>query len=233
MLKAKSEQILIAIRRQFSTKLAGVVMIGGAVLEKNSMLLDTFMRDLANNIAQGLDEPELDNAGTEDVDYRDLLMAKLRTINMNAWLESEAAKLGNESQRERYLACELPEEDLLGLARDEVFQPFSRFTKWQPLKWSAVEHMPWCKPSKSAHPVELGVTTLTEDINDNRYASMVEVAAMLAQYHPWFMKSGTSPNIEIRQHTAKCKVCGDEIVALSALVTIPWAGRLLSREYAL
>lgn len=234
-IKAKRDQILVSIRTQFSAKLAGVVERNGAVLQSNSVPLDAFMRDLANNIAQGLiePEPELDDAQREleavrSVDYRALLLAKLRTSNLNLWLEHEALKLGTPSQNERYDAGDLSEDDLLDLARGELFRPFNQFTRWTPLKWQMVTHKAGC-----AGRVELGHATLSDDYPSDTYGRMMEVVAMLAEYHPWCTKSGTTPNIEVRRHVAACPACKEKITNMSALITIPWAGRTLSKEYSL
>jgi mono/diheme cytochrome c family protein len=71
------------------------------------------------------------------------------------------------------------------------------------------------------------VLTATEWVVLARLNAVVEQT----NKHPWLAGSGAT--IATRIHKGVCQRCHREAAQVSALVTIDWAGRTLSREYLL
>lgn len=158
------------------------------------------------------------------------------------WLEREVMKLATLEQQDRcYRTGQLimPEPELLQLAREEIFKPFSQYAKWTPLKWSDVRHAEGCRGTKS---VDVTAEDVSFDDLSRRmvgvqtmdtYARIAHDAALMATSHIWFVRSKQVFELKIRHHIARCNNCPAFVQGYSVLVSTVWAGRPLSREFAL
>ena len=64
----------------------------------------------------------------------------------------------------------------------------------------------------------------------------ISVAAQLAAKHEWLVRSSGDQvvlDLKVQTHVGECVACGGSHVDHGVLVTIPWADRVLSREYLL
>lgn len=152
-------------------------------------------------------------------------------------LEREAVVLyGTDSQRERFSAGVLPEDELLGIVRPLLFHPFYEMPRWSTsrerdrmLYALRKKHEP-CE--NIAFVVDLETTAVAElDAAEWERLKAVNAAAKLASKHPWLAADAVS--VQTASHWVTCPTCRSEIVRSSAKVTIQWAGRALVREYAL
>lgn len=149
----------------------------------------------------------------------------LKHQNLRTWLEHEAVSLGTPGDRERYEAGTLAEAELRMLARQTLFAPLNddRLDRWVPMPWSAVNH------------TSIGcigrVTFQKHEVTGP--ATLIRELAHQAERHEWLQRSGERFKIAIFQHTGTCCACGGQAAALSVHVSIAWAGRSLSREFAI
>lgn len=167
----------------------------------------------------------------------DQAVQALHDRNMRTWLESSAAMLGSPQQRERYTRREMSDDELLLLARNEIFKGFLQFDKWTPIKFTDVEHEPTCRAKMTVginvHDAPIpAVASMTNDEIDTM-ARMQHVIEIMWEQHAWFRQPGTKPYLKIKVHTAMCSHCKSEVSRKSALVRAPWAGRILTREFRL
>lgn len=172
--------------------------------------------------------------------------------NLHAWQERQALHdRGSSDQRTRWISCLLPEEELLHIARSELFRPFGLLVKRRPMAFADIDHPKntsnlWtCVPkmpvpgrnvprdlSELVDWATVPVASLTED--EHRTLLRVHEGAAEVLRHPWMKNAGNDVVcVEVREHTGTCKMCGRGTFERSALVTIMWAGRNLSREYVL
>jgi len=161
------------------------------------------------------------------------LTAKIAADNLRTWLEGEVLRdHASENQRERYAAGVLPLDELANLARAVLFAPFAEAKRWSKLAAWNVRHAP-------AHVVTQDLVTYEARIGallrGPEWDALKRINAMLdrANEHPWLVRSGQRFALELRTHTATCSVCKKTCGQPSALVSVVWADRPLSREYAL
>lgn len=153
----------------------------------------------------------------------------LRHTNMTTWLEQEAAALGTVTQQDAYRAGRLSEAEIRQLARNALFAPFIAATelgelkRWSPMPWSAVEH----KRSGCVGYVDFEKHEVTGP------ATMLRELATLAEAHDWCRKTGARFKIVIFQRVGTCRACKGQAAFLTAHVSVAWAGRSLSLEYAI
>lgn len=155
-------------------------------------------------------------------------------------MEAEAVKLGDDNQRERFAAGVLPEDELLFLARNELFRPFADMRRWSSsgrsgvnLTASAVHHERLCN-AKDGSRVTFETTDASELGHDEwRTLKSLQELAHVVEVHPWMRRSGGKVTIQRHTHWATCDRCKAEAFRSSAKVSIEWAGRVLTREYAL
>lgn len=157
-----------------------------------------------------------------------------------AELEREAlAKRGTDNQRARYAAGFLPEDELLAIARAELFAPFNAFKPWHNrfLKPHAVKHR-----ERTCRGTIAFETADADELTHDQWEVLAQIkaAAEIAADHHWIVRSCVHGGADVHKvrvdplaHWATCEVCGAEEVRASVKVTIQWAGRLLTREYAL
>lgn len=171
--------------------------------------------------------------------------------NLHAWQERQAlADRGTSDQRLRWITCLLPEEELLHIARAELFRPFGLLTKRKPLLFADIDHpknssgiwtclkVPICGPTsnKSLSDLVDWATVPNPTLTEHEHRSLLRVHAGTLEVlrHPWMKGAGNDVvSVEVREHTGTCKMCGRGTYERSALVTVQWAGRNLSREYVL
>lgn len=158
------------------------------------------------------------------------LTDSMRTANLNGWLEGEVIAMLTYGQHARMRRGEDMEAEILHAARAELYKAIDA-PRWKPIKWSEVKHAETCKSSTGTVLIgpSAGVNTEMEVPTDHRVLEM----AKAIENHPWLLRSDVKPEISVRSHHAECMVCKAVVTRGSILVTIPWAGRMLSREYAL
>jgi hypothetical protein len=180
--------------------------------------------------------------------------AALSADNLRHWQESEAIQRGTTSQQERWLRGVLPESELLEVARGELFRQFGLFAKRTPMGFADIDHprkagiwtcltVPRASgPVTDASKLVTWATVHAPDLREREATTLraLNEAARAAADHPWLQQGpqtavlrpevvGVSP----REHRGVCQVCEHSVYERSALVSIYWAGRILSREYVL
>lgn len=162
-----------------------------------------------------------------------------------AELEREAlAARGTDNQRARYAELLLPEDELLAIARAELFAPFNDFQPFRALKPKECGHADRrCRGWVEFATCEAG------ELTHDEYESVAHIrrAAEIAADHHWIARSaviagaklGVDPSnlrrivVAPTTHWGTCKECKHETTRSSARVSILWAGRSLTREYRL
>jgi hypothetical protein len=175
-------------------------------------------------------------------------VSSLSRDNLSTWLESEALRWGTASQRQRWDEGVLPEAELLDLAREQLFQVLERFRRWGKIRGTDVPHRPTCAMSfalagspgateeRSRAAITFSTISVTGLDHDEWLRSKAIIAvASEASNHDWCRRQGAIAvfQTDLRTHTAKCAECDASYAAPSILVSVYWAGRTLSREYAL
>jgi len=171
------------------------------------------------------------------------LVKDLDRENLVVWQETEALRTGTVSQRERWDNRCLPEGELTGLARKELFKAFALCPRRVRRTPSAIRHPTdadgsWLCLSHAVNgtiPIEWS-TSPDPVLTDQQWTSLHRLHAMAYQVrrHEWMRQQPmTAVRIHLREHRGKCMACHGTTTDPSALVEIDWAGRLLSREYAL
>lgn len=162
----------------------------------------------------------------------DLVVEKLRGDNLRAYLEQTAISRGDASQQERYAAGVLPDAELVGLARTELFDPFVIFPKRIKMKAEWIQH-------HRPHDILLETVAFataplaTFDPETWKTIKRFDKVVEIATAHPWMTAAGATFTLEAREHTAQCTICKATRRQRSVLISTEWAGRPLSREYAL
>jgi hypothetical protein len=181
---------------------------------------------------------------------RDELDELLRATNMRTWLEFEAARLGTPRQLEDYSKGRLGEGDLRRLAREHLFAPFRDLPRWTPMGWRDVTHVrAGCIGTVTFDVVAdgdgymHGYSRVPSSACANHDSVVVcsctqrgrKIGELTieAGRHQWLLRSGEGFSVAVRNHIATCTACGAREVRLSSLVSVEWASRTLSREFAL
>lgn len=203
---------------------------------------------------QGIRAEHIDSAWVTPILGTDALTAE----NLRAWQESQALMRGTQSQRERAATGTLPEQELLDLARNELFRPFSLFGKRTPMGFSDIKHPVsaggvWkcLNVPRASGPVTDPAGLITWNTKnapelDEKEHGVLQALNLRAQEvaaHPWLRQCSPAAHtaarmpevigVSPREHVGTCTVCQNTTYERSALVTIYWAGRVLSREYVL
>jgi hypothetical protein len=135
---------------------------------------------------------------------------------------------GTENQMERHLAGLLPEDELLGLARNVLFSPFSGFKRWIKLSPADLMHRRGCRGNVSFTTYSAPDLTADEWARYKTVRDAVSVASSDA-LKPYDVEIG----VDLVEHVGVCEACANECSARSVSIRIEWAGRPLSREYSL
>jgi hypothetical protein len=171
----------------------------------------------------------------------------LQRDNLVTWQEMEAIRLGTEDQRARYAVGALPDEELCRIARSVLFTAFDGFTLRRRLTAAAIGHpkLPgsqvWrCVTLDAADgpvfPVPVTWSTMPSPVltpSEWQTLTRMNLAVNDTNHHPWLVDAPVSATIATRIHKGVCQRCQREAAQASALVTVAWAGRTLSREYVL
>jgi hypothetical protein len=146
--------------------------------------------------------------------------------------ELEALSLATDNQRERYAAGLLPEDELLAIARAELFKPFDGFKRWRTgsgVKSEDVRHDRDCQDR-----TVIFETTQAGELSHDEWSMYRTIgeARNKSALHSWFTESA-AVTIEPLTHWATCTSCKGEAARSSVKVSVQWAGRVLVREYSL
>ena len=165
------------------------------------------------------------------------LETRMRATNLHTWLELEALKLGRADQRERHAAGVLPEEELLALARGVLYAPLDGWTRWKnrDLHAREVRHKGSCESRHNDVEYKTlgGAELPAMDADTWNRLGELRHAVNRINVHPWLVKSHASATVEVTKHEARCVKCRAVAVRYTARVALPWAGRILVREYLL
>lgn len=166
------------------------------------------------------------------------VLDKLRIDNLRAYLEGEALKLASASQRIRMATEETRADEILGIARGELFKPFADFVK-RPKRWaSAVVHAADCAGPDVRWFVSRSSAADAHGLTPEETANLraIGMAARQTAQHEWLTRTTVGSvviDLKIQTHVGTCATCDASHVDHGVLVTIPWADRTLSREYLL
>ena len=136
---------------------------------------------------------------------------------------------GTDNQRERYAVGLLPEDELLALARYELFLPFAPFRRWAKLEVGDVRHERNCNG---------GVVTFSTcepgSLTHDEWSLFKQITVAIDAANGGALKwHGVTATFALVEHVGRCSVCQAEAFGRAANIRIEWAGRPLSREYAL
>lgn len=156
------------------------------------------------------------------------------TDKSTTWLEAQALVAGSDNQRARWNAGVLPDDELTELARTELFAPLVRFKRWEKIPASHVPHQTHLGLGCGGDQVKFqtGDPTAIEGAEWDRLQMITSTAATINR-HAWMKHAKTTVEVTPVLHTATCEICIAQKQAISVVVRIPWAGRLLTRQYAL
>lgn len=163
--------------------------------------------------------------------------AKLRAGNMVFWLETEALKHGTDNQRERHTAGVLPEDELLALARGELYKPLNAWTRWKnrDLHAREVRHEDSCAGAEQLVKYRTLGGPAMPPMDGNAWNRLGELRHAVNEIaaHEWLTRSHAKVDVQVTRHEAYCTRCNKVAVRYAVRVAIPWAGHTLVREYAL
>ncbi len=164
---------------------------------------------------------------------------QLSQANVRTWQETEALHLGTVNQRQRWATGCLPEQELLMLARNELFRPFAlcpRKTRKGP---SVLAHRTtaWARDCLMDGHIPVQWETVDDPVlSDAHWQTLrrIVTACEAVRRHPWMQHSPpTSVRVAVRNHHGTCMACHGVHSENASLIEIDWAGRLLTREYVL
>jgi len=204
---------------------------------------------------QGIAPSCIDNVWVTPLTRSDVLSGD----NLRAWQELAALKAcGSPSQIRRWEGGTLPEDELLDMVRTTLFRPLGLFGRRTRMGFTAIDHprtrgIATCLTVPRAsgpvkHPDELVAwrTIPNPALTDSEHRTLraINEAAAEIRQHPWLQQCSPASlaagavmpelvGVAPREHEGQCKVCSRATFERSALVTVHWAGRNLSREYTL
>jgi hypothetical protein len=156
--------------------------------------------------------------------------------NLTMWLELEALKRGTANQRERWDHQLLPEEELTALARNELFECFT-MKRWKNMSIAeahdAIRHAEECH---GIAPITFETEVTFDALTHTQWESWKVVQSAVNQTsktHPWCVQANVTLTIVCKMHVATCNHCKKQVRFATALVVAQWAGRKLTREFAL
>lgn len=160
------------------------------------------------------------------------VVGNLTRSNLDTWLEHQALKSATPRQRDMYGSGVLPQSELLSLARDELFAMFADVPRWRQLTYANVQHRDGCRARVDIAGFEITPAELETEQGVN-FAGLREACDALAVDHPWLVRQAVKPTLRVYGHCAVCTSCKQSVRKWSTRISIPWAGRDLTREYAL
>jgi hypothetical protein len=151
------------------------------------------------------------------------------------------AARGTADQRDRWRARTLTENEMMVLAREVAFmtcEGLPRYVRFEHDRGDGstprnpLPHAPGCaKPTPDFYVAEVPAhqwaskDALRHLLNAIERALSTWVALELGDF--------TDARVTVRLHTGRCPGCNAKIERVGGLVEVAWAGRTLSREYAL
>lgn len=153
-------------------------------------------------------------------------------------LEHAAVAGGTTTQRERFAAGDLPEDELVALAHKVVFRLFDGFERWSTSKvhnavYMGFKHRTGCAtPTVDSEHSEIAAMTTEEW---RIFGEITKHASLTAAFPEVGCPASTAPPVAVTatRHRWSCPTCKQAVDRASAKVTIHWAGRELVREYKL
>lgn len=157
--------------------------------------------------------------------------ASLREVNIAFWQESEAVRHGTPRQYQLWELGALPDQQITDIAREVLFAPFVRFPRRVRMGASSVHRDRSCDGAISWSSQACPLAGLASwELEPLR--GLIEAAGSASE-HPWLAVGGHNFLVQPRQHTGSCERCPRQAIDVSAMVSVQWAGRTISREYAL
>lgn len=171
--------------------------------------------------------------------------------NLRLWQESEAVTLVGPEAKLRWTMGGMSSYELTTIARAVLFVPFIDRAppplrrRRRSMTASAILHPcdihgRWtCVPGfAGTAPLQIPITWSTvrsPDLTASQAATMglVVQAVNEVNRHPWIAHTPVGATAEARIHRGVCMGCQGKAEEVSALVSVPWAGRFLSQEYYL
>ncbi len=170
------------------------------------------------------------------------VVEQLQRQNLTAWQESEAVK-HDQQMYERWAHNLLPEAEILHRVRGVLFTPLDQFRRRKRMSATIIPHprqpislRPRCGGLDDLDSLVKWSTVELPNMTRGQYANLerLEDAGRLIADHPWLsMSPADCVSTHLREHVGVCSACGRSVSQRSVLVTVQWAGRNLSREYAL
>jgi hypothetical protein len=167
----------------------------------------------------------------------------IKDNNMISWLETEALKGGTPNQRERWGANLLPDDELLKLARAELF---AGFEKHKLDRWHNHDQRKYLRASLRHKQLRTHCTADEGTLPEYELADVAELEAhqwdrlktiqaeiRVINGHPWMFHAKQQATVESFTLWATCPRCEVEDCRSYSKVSIPWAGRVLVREFVL
>jgi hypothetical protein len=181
------------------------------------------------------------------------MTAAMQGENLRLWQECEAATLVGPDAKLRWALGNMTAHELGVIARAVLFLPFDPVNpadaklrrRRRTMTASAIPHPTddtgrWtCVPGFSGTaPLQIPVRWSTDRspiLTPSQAATMELVIQAMTEVnrHPWLAHTPVGAAAEPRIHRGVCMGCQRQAEEVSALVSVPWAGRTLSREYYL
>jgi hypothetical protein len=168
------------------------------------------------------------------------IMEQLKANNTIVFQEAKILEFGTTNQRSRWAADVLPEDELLALARGELFKGLEHVPRWHGRDVRKelrdridVKHRKARKDGCHVMP-EFDVTVLG-DLSAEEWEVHESIKGYAALLQATEMLKAENREITLQwfTHWATCPACEQEVWCSGVKVTIPWAGRSLVREYRL
>lgn len=173
----------------------------------------------------------------DDLPEASELLANMRAGNLVTWLKFEALKLGTDNQRERFSAGALPVEELLALARGELYRPLEAWRRWgnRDLHAREVRHERGCARSHNdvTYKTIGGADLPPMDADTWKHLTLLRHDVNKIAAHEWITRSQAKVEVAVMRHEARCRRCNAVAYRYSAKVAVPWADHTLVREYLL
>jgi len=167
------------------------------------------------------------------------MTGELKRENLVTWLELRALELGTPNQMERWIAKLLPEDELTALARKEIFSGLDTFKRWKNVSEedadADIKHTGMCEAIDTRPPLVFD-TLPAYHMTHDEWDTMKKIQSIIdttAKRHVWCADGGCTIKMKPQAHNATCARCNKGRSYATALVTVEWAGRTLTREYAL
>lgn len=132
----------------------------------------------------------------------------------------------------------LPENDLLALARAELFSPLAKVERWAGRDWSKIEqaiaHAGRCWESTPPEALYAHETAPIKALTLHQWDQQAAIhrAAAEIRRHPWIQNDASVVVVDTT-NTATCRQCHGSARRNVIKVSVAWAGRHLVREYVL